>query len=174
MLKIGAVLAAIPLALGAAVAATGVVVVDVTESGPGGRRIIIPIPLVLAETAVRLSPVSQGRHFAEVGEAARYLPVAEEALDALADAPDGELVRVDDRDEHVLVAKVGRMLEVSVDSPGEKVRVRLPLSAAQQVLRQLRGGAIDPGALVGVLRQARFTNLVEVDDGDDHVKVSVW
>lgn len=174
LLKIGAALAAIPLALGAAVGATGVVVVDVKESGPGGHRIVVPVPLVLAEAAARMAPMGRRTHLPELGEAARYLPVAEEVLSALADAPDAELVRVDDRDEHVRIAKVGETLEITVDSAREKVRVKVPLSAAREVLRQARGGSIDPGAVVGVLRQARFTDLVDVEDGNDHVRISVW
>jgi hypothetical protein len=44
----------------------------------------------------------------------------------------------------------------------------------QQSLRQLRGGRIDAAGLVGALRQARLTDLVDVQDGNDHVKISVW
>lgn len=174
LLKIGAALAAVPLALGAAVGATGVVVVDVRESGPGGHRIVVPVPLLLAEAAVRMAPLGKRPHFPEIGEAARFLPVAEDVLAALADSPDGEFVRVDERDEHVRIAKVGAMLEITVDSPREKVRVNVPLSAAREVLRQARSGHVDPGGMVGALRQARFTDVVEVDSGDDHVKISVW
>jgi hypothetical protein len=174
LLKIGAVLAAIPLALGAAVGATGVVIVDVKESGPNGHRIVLPVPLLLAETAVRFAPIGKGPRLSDMGEAARYLPVAEGVLAALADSPDAELVRVDDRDEHVRIAKVGKMLEITVDSSREKVRVNVPLSAASEVLRQARGGSIDPGGMIGALRQARFTDVVEVENGDEHVKISVW
>ena len=174
MLKICAILAAIPLAMGAAVAATGVVVVDVRESGPGGHRIVVPVPLALAEAAIRLVPAAQREKPVHVGDAARYLPVAGEVLAALVDAPDADLVRVDDGDEHVRIAKVGQALEVRVDSPREKVRVTVPLSAAQQVLRQVQGGSVNAAELVGLLRQARFTNLVEVEDGHEHVKITVY
>jgi hypothetical protein len=174
LLKIGAILAAIPVAAAAVVAGTGVVVVDVRESGPDGHRFVIPVPLVLAETAAHFAPVPRLHHVRELREVERYLPVADEVLDALAEAPDGVLVRVDDRRDHVLVEKVGRTLRIRVEEPGAKVSVNVPLDLARHSLRQLRGGRIDAAGLVGTLRRARLTDLVEVRDGQDHVKISVW
>ena len=174
LLKIGAILAAIPVAAAAVVAGTGVVVVDVRESGPDGHHFVIPVPLVLAETAVHFAPVPPAPRLQDLREVERYLPVADEVLAALADSPDGVLVRVDDHRDHVLIEKVGQTLRIRVDEPGTKVSVNVPLNMVQQSLRQLRGGRIDAAGLVGALRQARLTDLVEVQDGDDHVKISVW
>jgi hypothetical protein len=61
---------------------------------------------------------------------------------------------------------------VHVSGPKEKVDVNVPLAAALDVIRP--DGRIDPGAAVRGLRYARFSTLVEVQDGDDHVKISVW
>jgi hypothetical protein len=173
LLKVGAALAAIPLTLVAAVAGTGVVVVDVKEAGPSGHRIVVPVPLLLAQSAASFVPAKE-RHV-PIGDAARYLPVARAALDALADSGDGELVAVDDRDQHVRVAKRGSNLEIDVTgSRDEEVHVTVPLSMASEALRQVESGEISPGALVGLLRQARLTRLADVRSDGNHVRVTVW
>ena len=174
LLKIGAVLASIPVALGAVVASTGVMVVDVKDAD--GTHIVVPVPLLLAETAARFAPtqaaeVAVGRQLAR---ARRYLPVAEEVLAAVAEGPDGELVRVDDGDEHVRITKAGDVLEVRVESPREKVAVNVPFGLARQALRQARGGRVSAGDLVAALRHARLTRLADVRDGSDHVTITIW
>jgi hypothetical protein len=174
LVKLGAIAAAIPVAAAAVVAGTGVVVVDVRESGPGGHRFVIPVPLVLAETAAHFAPLPRAHRLPQLREAERYLPLANEAVAALAAAPDGVLVEVDDHRDHVRIEKVGKMLRIRVEEPGTNVSVNVPLDMVQQSLKQLRGGRIDAAGLIGTLRQARLTDLVEVHDGKDHVKITVW
>jgi hypothetical protein len=172
LLKIGAVLAAIPLSLVAVVAGTGVVVVDVNQAGPDGHHIVVPVPLVLAESAAVFVP-QKGRHL-DLREAKKYLPVAEAALAALGDSPDGELVSVDDHDQHVRIAKKGRNIEVHVTEPGQDVAVTVPLEMASSFLREASHGDVTPSRLVGLLGRARLTTLADVRSGDDHVRVTVW
>jgi hypothetical protein len=174
LFKIGAVLAAIPLTMVAVVAGTGVVVVDVLEGGPSGHHIVVPVPLLVAQSAAAFVP-EKGRHL-ELGEAKEYLPVAEAALEALADSPDGELVSVDDGDNHVRVAKRGGNLEVHVTEAGkgEEVRVTVPLSMASAVLREVGSGEVSPATLVGLLSHARLTTLADVRSDGNHVRVTVW
>jgi hypothetical protein len=93
-------------------------------------------------------------------------------VQALRDAPDGELVRVEEGDDTVVIAKEGDTLRVHVTGRKEKVDVNVPLAAALDIIRP--DGRIDPSAAVRGLRYARFSTLVEVQDGDDHVKISVW
>jgi hypothetical protein len=47
---------AVPVAGAGVVAATGVAWVDVREGGGGGTRIVLPVPLALAETAAAFVP----------------------------------------------------------------------------------------------------------------------
>jgi hypothetical protein len=174
LLKIAAVLASIPMALGAVVAGTGLMVVDVKEAD--GTRIVVPVPLLLAETVARFAP-TQAAGVAidrQLSRARRYLPVAEEVLAAVAESPDFELARVDDGDEHVRVNKVGDLLQVRVESPRETVTVKVPFDLARQALRQARDGRVSPGDLVAALRQARLTRIADVRDGGDHVTVTIW
>jgi hypothetical protein len=174
LLKIGAVLASIPMALGAVVAGTGVAVVDVKEAD--GTRIVVPVPLLLAETAARFAPTQEATAAVnrELARARRYLPLAEEILAVVAESPDFEMVRVDDGDEHVRVSKVGDVLRVRVESPGESVDVNVPFDLARQALRQGRDGRVSPGDLVAALRRARLTRIADVRDGGDHVTITIW
>jgi hypothetical protein len=134
------------------------------------------VPLLLAETAARFTPTkaAEANMNRQLTRARRYLPVAEEVLAALADGPDGELVRVDDRDEHVRIAKAGDVLQVRVESPRETVAVNVPFDLARQALRQARDGRLAPGDVVAALRHARLTRLADVRDGGDHVTITIW
>jgi hypothetical protein len=161
---------AIPAAATATVAATGVAWVDVQEGGRDGHRLVIPIPLLIAETAVAFVP----KHELRVPpEAIRHLPVAREVLQALAESPDAEFVRVEEKDEQVSVSKAGDLLHVLVHGrDGEEVSVNVPLSAVRDLLHE--DGTFDPADAVRLIRLSRFTNLVEVRQGDEHVKITVW
>ena len=172
LLKIGAALAAVPAALLASVAATGVAVVDVRDSGPAGHRIIVPVPLVAAQVAAAFVP--HGARRIDVGEARRYLPAASEVLKALAEAPDGELVRVEQPNESVRIAKVGRDLAIDVKSPDGEVSVDVPIDLATTVLSEIESGEASPASLVGALRKARLTTIADVRQGGKHVRVTVW
>jgi CYTH domain-containing protein len=102
--------------------------------------------------------------------------MAEEMLKALGEAPDGELVRVEEREQKVRIAKVGANLEIKVSQLGsrEDVSVTVPLSMARTLLREARRGSLGAPAVVSALREARLTTLVDVRSGDEHVRVTVW
>ncbi|MGE0453963.1 MAG: hypothetical protein AB7O37_11430 [Vicinamibacteria bacterium] len=171
-LLIGSV--AVPVAVGGVVAATGVAVVDVRESGPGGTRIVVPVPLVLAQVAAGFVPQHKAR--LEMGEAAKHLPIARKVLTALAEIEDAELVRVEEADERVLVRKVGSLIKVHVeDRHGEQVDVSLPIDVLLEALPD-DSGRMSFGDAIGALRRnARFTELVEVHSRNgEHVRVSIW
>jgi hypothetical protein len=173
MVKLAFILG-VPIALLATVASLGVVVVDVREGGPDGSRIIVPVPLVFAQAALTLAPMAAPEDKLRIpGEAVEHLGLAREVLEALAAAPDGELVRVEERDELVVVAKEGRFLKVRVTGKRENVSVNVPLHLALEAIPG-EDGRIRTTALAGALSGVRFTDLVEVHDGNDHVRVWVW
>jgi hypothetical protein len=162
---------AVPVAGAGVVAATGVAWVDVREGGSNGTHIVLPVPLALAQTAAAFVP--DHKQHIHVGAAAKYLPIAREALEALADGPDGELVRVEERNEQVVITKVGRSLHVQVKDDGEEVEVNVPIEMALEVLGP--DGTISPSRAIGALRHARLTKLVEVHGRDgEQVKITVW
>jgi len=173
MFKLAIVLG-VPIAMLATVASLGVVVVDVREGGPDGNRVIVPVPLVFAQAALALAPMAAPVEKMRIPhEAAEHMGLAREVIEALAAAPDGELVRVEERDEQVLITKEGRTLKVRVTGKRENVTVNVPLHLALEALPG-PDGRIPTMALAGALSSVRFTDLVEVHDGNDHVRVWVW
>jgi hypothetical protein len=171
MAKLAAILA-VPLALLATVASLGVMVVDVREGGPNGHHIFVPVPLVLAQAAVALAPADKLQ--VPDRDVIEHIGVAREILEALAKAPDGELVRVEERDEQVVITKEGSSIHVRVHgNKGEDVNVNVPLHVALQALPDAQG-RISGLALAGSLSAVRFTDLVEVKDGDEQVRIRVF
>ena len=164
----------VPVALLATVASLGIVVVDVREGGPKGQRIVVPLPLVLAQAALAVAPAVAGDKLRIPDrEALEHVAVARGVIEALAKSPDGELVRVEERDEQVVITKAGRALQVRVHSAKEDVSVNVPIHLALQALPD-EHGRIRTGALAAALGTVRFTKLVDVQDGNNHVRISVW
>jgi hypothetical protein len=173
MVKLAFILG-VPIAMLATVASLGVVVVDVREGGPDGNRIVVPVPLVFAQAALAVAPMAVPDHKLRLPhEAVEHVGLAREAIEALAAAPDGELVRVEERDQQVVITKEGRTLKVRVTGKHENVSVNVPLHLALQALPG-EDGRIRTAALAGALSSVRFTDLVDVHDGNDHVRVWVW
>ena len=174
MMKLAIVLG-VPIAMLATVASLGVVVVDVKEGGPDGNHIVVPVPLVMAQAALALAPTFASADQLKVpdNEGLKHVGLAREVLEALAAAPDGELVRVEEEDELVVVEKKGRSLRVTVKGRDEDVSVNVPLHLALQALPDSHG-RIHTAALASALGGVRFTDLVNVKNGDDQVRVWVW
>ncbi len=175
MVKLAVVLG-VPIAMLATVASLGVVVVDVREGGPAGHHVMVPVPLVLAQAALAVAPAFAPTDKLRVpqGEPLEHIGLARDLIDALAKAPDGELVRVEEQDEQVVITKQGRALHVRVHGErGEDVDVNVPLHLALQALPD-RHGRIHTGALAASLGSVRFTDLVHVRDGKDEVRIWVW
>ena len=169
-----AVILGVPIALLATVASLGIVVVDVREGGPDPHRIVVPVPLVFAQAALAIAPAVAPQDKLRIPEEAlEHVGLAREVLEALAAAPDCELVRVEERDEQVVITKEGRSLHVRVTGKKENVSVNVPLHLAMQALPD-KDGRIHTAALAGALGGLRFTDLVDVQDGNDHVRVYVW
>lgn len=171
MMKLAAGILALPVAAIGAVAATGVVVVDVREAQ--GRRIVVPVPLLAVRAAAAFVPEKQAQ--LELGEAGQHVGAARHVLEALAQAPDCELVRVEEQGQEVVVRKRGDMLEVRVKQDGgDDVAVNLPLAMALHVLPDAHG-KFSASAAVQALAWARNTDLVDVKSANgDHVRVAVW
>jgi len=170
MVKLLAVLS-VPATLVAAVASLGVAVVDVREGGPDGHHIVVPVPLALVQTAMAFVPEEKVR--VKVDHAAKHLPLAREVLEALAAGPDGELVRVEEPGEQVVITKVGDTLRVHVHDGNDDVTVNVPIPLAMAALPDAEG-RIPMASLAGALGGVRFTDLVDVRSGNDHVKVYVF
>jgi len=146
-------------------------IVDVREGGPDGVHIIVPVPLSLARLALTFAPAEA--KYVQVPEIAEYLDYAERIVEELRMAPDGVLVSVEDRDESVLVEKVGETLEVHVKASDAVIDVTVPLDAVLDVLRAYDGEGFDTRDLIRAIGRAHG-DVVHVRDGDTEVKIWVW
>ncbi len=149
-------------------------IVDVREGGPDGMRIIVPVPLSLVRLALTFAPAeAKYVQVPEIAEYAEYMPYAERVIEVLREAPDGVLVSVQERDETVLVEKVGDTIEVHVNDGDEVVDVTVPLDAVLDILRAYDGEGFDTRDLIRAVGRAHG-NIVHVRNGDEEVKVYVW
>jgi hypothetical protein len=113
----------------------GAVRINVREKSRNGEHIYLVAPAAVLPVAARLVPrreLNHARH--EIGP---WLPTLTVASKELARCPDGPLVEVDSKGEHVRIHKQGRSLFIDVDSEEETVDVSFPLEAAADTLSQL-------------------------------------
>lgn len=107
--------------------------IQLRVSGDDHPRFAIGLPFSLVHAGVMLMP---DEVFAEVRreldhELGSVLPVLEAFCESLADCPDGEYLRVETRDESVVIVKKRRHLIIRVEDCGESVRVKLPIKAIE-------------------------------------------
>ena len=164
MVKLAIILGVL-VAMLATIASLGVVVVDVREGGPNGNRIVVPVPLVLRAGRARASRRSPSRT-TRCACAARRDGSSTWASPGKCSRrwrrrPDGEYVRVEERDELVVVRRRRPLLQGQREERHARdVSVNVPINLALQALPGSDGRASarrrSPGALSGV----RFTDLV--------------
>lgn len=124
---------------GAYVYNAGIVVVEVSETGPDGSDISIKIPGALICGMIQVVPA---KVFEEAKEEIRYAgPLIRAVCDKLADMPDFVLVEVQDGREHVEIAKRGNKLVVDVDSPDERVHIVVPFSVVKTAAKKIERAA---------------------------------
>jgi hypothetical protein len=171
MLKAAAlVLLSLPVLVMGLLASSSCVIVDVKQAD--GPRIIVPVPLMIARTALHFAP-REATHI-EVPELAEYSDLGKRLVSELRDAPDGILVEVEDRNDHVTIEKVGDELEVEVHDDEDDVSVRVPLALAAQVFESYDGKTLRVAEVVGALSKVSSTNLVHVKSRDEEVRVWIW
>jgi len=113
----------------------GAVRVNVQEKTPNGSHVHLILPAAVAPVAAWMIPRSK---LHEARQNIRpWLPTIKAASHELQRCPDGPLVEVDSRREHVRIFKWHGSLFVDVDSEEETVHVSFPLEAAEQTVSQL-------------------------------------
>jgi hypothetical protein len=134
--------ASVPVLAGAFVYNTGLARVEVLEKTPNGHHIRLYVPAVVVPIAVRLVPKEK------LHEASRdlqaWLPAIKAASEELSRCPDGPLVEVDSRLEHVRIMKRGDALVIDVDDAGETVHVSLPIKIIGYTASQLASSDAGP------------------------------
>jgi hypothetical protein len=170
-MKLAAVVCLPLMLVAGALGSASWLVVDVKEAD--GPRILVPIPLALAQVAAALVPERCTRVVLPE-EAAEILPAATRFVEELRDASDGVLVEVEDGQETVVISKVDDRLEIRVRGPRERVDVALPLETVEDILASYDGETLRAKDVVAALRRINDTDLIRVEDGDDRVKVWIW
>jgi hypothetical protein len=163
-------IAAAPLLAGAGVTAgTGLAWVEVRDAREG-VSLSFPVPLLAAEAALAAAP----RPPVADPELVRLATAVLGILRELRRAPDGELVRVRERDESVTIRKDGDLIRVHVREPDEEVRVAVPFEAAERLLEDARDGRLELRGTLRALRAGPATELVHVRTEDEEVRIRVW
>ncbi len=121
-----------------AVNRAGVIEIDIRSKGPGGTDITgLRIPGPLAEAALVCVP---GHLFCDLDdEVSEWMPMMRGVCEALERQDDFTLVEVYSDRENVRVRKEGNCLVVDVDTPDERVHVKVPIGLADAVARKLDG-----------------------------------
>lgn len=123
--------------LAATVAATGTVTVAVHDRGADGINLWLPVPALLIDLAAVVGPqvIPQDALDEIRREVAPYRALILEAVRQLEDCPNGVLVEVVNRNEHVVVRKTHGRFQVTVDSIDLDVRVSVPDRVARRALQ---------------------------------------
>jgi hypothetical protein len=146
--------------------------VDIREGGTDGTRLIIPVPLALANTALFF--VDQKHKRIECPEFAQHRDAAMRLARELQRAPDARFVEVESSGERVTVDKSGDLLVVEVHDGDEEVLVRVPIAALEDLIESYDGRSFQASEVLGAIRRAPSGEVVRVHDGEDHVRVWIW
>jgi len=158
--------------LAAALFSEGILVVDVRESGSGGHHVLVPFPLILARPLAALIPEKKSR--IECPELAEHREAALQIVRELEAAPDTELVRVEQPVETVVIRKVNGLFEVRVTGGDERVLVRVPPKAVEEVIESFDGKAFRARDLALALRHLPRGEVVQVSSRTEKVQIKVW
>ena len=165
------VMGCLVLLVGVTLAALPWVVVDVRQAEPEAFHVTVPLPLPLARAALLFVDEDEAR--VDIPELARFLAGAEKMVRLLIDAPDAELLRISGRDEEVIVATVGDDLVIDVETRGEEVHVRVPLSRLEELLSYYDGEAFEVSDLLDVVGAVSPGELVHIRNRDHEVTVAI-
>jgi hypothetical protein len=133
--KLGAGVLGTALLGAAALSSEGFIHVKVHEKRVGGTRVNLIVPAALVPATLKFVPDHNLARASE--QLRRYLPVIDAAVPALEGCPDGILVEVIHKDDHVRVKKDGGALVVDVNDPDNVVHVSVPLRAAQSSIHEI-------------------------------------
>jgi hypothetical protein len=146
-----------------------------------GEMVRVNVPIALAEILVSSVDHDQLHHgHINISHHADLNGVDLRAmLDAVRSAPDGEFVSVKNHDEDVHVSKQNGYLLIRVNDSNRKngkdkqeVDVRVPLAVVDALVSSSKGGDdLDIGAALRVLATHGDTELVNVKDGKETVRI---
>ena len=154
---------------------TDTMFVDVNvHEGPGGDNLhlFVPVPMFLASAAMSFVPEQDME--IECEELWRYREPISRVIEELRNAPDGQLVKVEERDTFVTIEKKGNDLRIHVIDGEDEVKVKFPLSAARRFLARLDGPAFNAKDLLAATNNTMFGEIVHVNADDADVRIWVF
>lgn len=136
-------------------------------------RLWVPVPVALGSIAGHLIniPLKMDRDFQEVWQ---YREAAAEILRQLPGLPDAEFVEVRRSREHVRIFKRADSLHIQVDTPKEKVNVRLPIQTVERLVEVLSDPSASMGDLFACLEWQSAGDLVYVKTDREEIRISLW
>lgn len=117
----------------------GMIRVEVDEHRAGGSHVHLWVPAALVPMAMDFVPK---RDLCNAAQHAReVLPAIRAFAKELKRFPDVDLIEIIDGEEHARFRTRSGSLQVDVDSPDERVHLRMPLSTLDDVVGQLEESA---------------------------------
>lgn len=151
--------------------------VDIKERGDEEAATVkVNLPLSMIENllpAIQEEHLQGGKLKLDLDDNGRTEVDVRAILRALNDTPDGDFVRIRDREDSISVSKSRGYLLVQIDGRGEtpeKVRVRMPMALATAIAES-EGDELDLTAVVRALGRHRGEDLVTVEDGATQIRV---
>lgn len=148
---------------------SGIAIVDIDTPEV---RLWIPVPIALGHWACDLANVAIERQRGW-DKVMQYRIEIAEILRQIKELPDADLVEVQNPREQVRIYKRADALYVSVDSTKEKVLVRLPTQAVDNLVKAFSSPRISAGDLFACLEWQSGGDLIKVQNGKERIRISL-
>lgn len=148
---------------------SGIALVEVNADD---THLWIPVPLAIGHLAGKLVNVPIERHPAWK-RAMEYREEFSALLRQLKEIDKAELVEVKNPKEHVRIYKQADALYISIQSAQEKVLVRIPVQAMENLAKVFQSSKVTIGDLVACLEWQKSGDLVFVENGKERVRISL-
>jgi len=132
-------------------------------------RLWIPVPVALAYLVD--VPFKMERDFQDVWQ---HREAAAEILRQLPGLPDADFVEVRSGREHVRIFKRADFLHIQVETPKEKVNVRMPIQSVERLVDVLDSSDPTVGDLLACLEWQSAGDLVYVKTDNEEIRISLW
>jgi hypothetical protein len=129
------------MAIGVVAYRAGVAIVKVHAAGPEGTRLNLPVPMILVDGAVLLTPREALPRLPS--EATQAFPFVAAMMRELESCPDAVFIEVHDGDDHVVIAKRNGRLRIDVHDGEDRVSLSLPAHALRTTARLFERMAIE-------------------------------
>ena len=154
------------------------VVVDIEETAPDGVHLFVPAPMGLAHLVAPFLPEKRIPLDLplEPEDQETISRVLLASLDELEQLEDFDFVRVESRDETVVVRKENAFFTVNVRSNGEDVSVRAPIASARRLVSRYHAGSnvLTFQDVLLAVDEIPSGKLADIQASDARVQVWVW